>query len=233
VRGEREESAMPERYRWFSGHGIVDYHGAVTREFPSWKVTITGGDLPESGHILTSMSYARLEAEAMDWIEWHQIGEHHGFTDPDRYDEYEDAFTQEFGDDDPDDDDRLPDGAMDESDFNDGDVGLGEGFSFDFDFPWPEEVAQARERYQAAQDAMKEAREATEEAQAAVGEPLCAIAGVLMIGEADVGHIVGLPADEVLEFMIRHRQLEGLRQAGRTVEDWEAARRAMQRDTET
>jgi hypothetical protein len=223
---------MPERYHWFSGPGIVDYHGAVTREFPFWKVTITGSDLPESGHILTSMSYARLEAEAMDWIAWHQIGEHHGFIDPDRYDEYEDEFSQKFVDDDQD-DDRLPDGAMDESEFNDGDVGLGEGFSFDFDFPWPEEVTEARERYQAAQDAIKDAREATEEAKAALGEPLCTIAEVLMIGEADVGHIVGLPADEVLQFMIRHRQMEDLRQAGLTLEDWEAARRAIQRETET
>ena len=200
---------MPERYHWISGPGIVDYHDAVTREFPFWKVSITGGDLPESGHVLASMSYARLEAEAMDWLEWHQIGEHHGFIGPDRYDEYEDAVSQEF-----DDDDRIPDGAMDESEVNDGEVGPGEGFSFDFDFLWPEDVTEARERYQAAreryqaaQDAIKGAREAAEEAKAAVGEPLCAIAEVLMIGEADVGYIVGLPADEVLQFMIRHRQM--------------------------
>jgi hypothetical protein len=211
VRVTGRENAMPERYQWLSGPGIVDYHGAVTREFPFWKVTITGGDLPACGHILTSMSYARLEAEAMDWIEWHQIGEHHGFIDPDRYNDYEDAVSQKFGDD-QDDDDRLPDGAMDESEFNDSDDSQGEGFSFDFDFPWPEEVAEALERYQAAQDdAITDARVATEEAKAAMGGPLCTIAEVLMVGEADVGHIVELPADEVLELMIRHRQTEDRR----------------------
>jgi hypothetical protein len=187
---------MPERHHWVSGPGIVEYHGAVTHEFPFWKVTITGGDLPESGQILSSMSHARLEAEAMDWIDWHQIGEHHGFIDPDRYDEYDDAFSQKSGDDDQDYDDRLPYGAADERELNHGDVGLGEGF--DFDFPWPQEVTEALERYQAAQDAIMDARLATEEAKAALGEPLCTIAEVLMIGEADVGHIVGLPADEVL-----------------------------------
>jgi hypothetical protein len=122
---------------------------------------------------------------------------------------------------------------MGESELNDGDVGLGEGFSFDFDFPWPEEVTMARERYQAAQDAIKDALQATEEAKAAVGEPLCTIAEVLMIGEADVGHMVGLPAEEARQLMIRHRQMEGLRQAGLTLADWEAARRVVQRETET
>jgi hypothetical protein len=222
---------MPGKYRWISGPGIVDYHGAVTREFPFWKVTITGGDLPESGHLLTSMSYARLEAEAMDWIEWHQIGEHHGFTDPDRYHDSGDAFTQEFGHD-HDDDDRLPDRAIDDSELHDGEW-QGVGFSFDFDYDWPEEVTQARECYQAAQAAIDDDREATEEVKATLGEPLCAIAAVLMVGEADVGHIVGLPADDVLPLMIRHRQLEHLRDAGITLEDWEAARRAIERRTET
>jgi hypothetical protein len=218
---------MPEKYRWLSGPGIADYHGAVTREFPSWKVTITGGDLPEPGHVLTSMSYARLEAEAMDWIEWHQIGEHHGFVDPLGYNEYEDAFSQEFGD------ERLPDHAIDDREFNDGDAGQGEGFSFDFDYDWPEEVTQARERYRAAQDAMKNVEKVAEEAKAALGEPLCAIAEILMISEADVGHIVGLPADDVLQLMLRHRQLEDLRHAGLTLEDWQAGRHASQHEAET
>jgi hypothetical protein len=193
---------MPEKYRWLSGPEIVPHHGAVTREFPFWRVTITGGDLPETGHILTSMSYARLEAEAMDWIEWHQIGEHHGFVDPHRYGEYEDAFGQEFGD------ERLADRAIDDSEFDGGDVGQGEGFSFDFDYGWPEEVMQALERYRVAQDAMKNVEKVAEEAEVALGEPLCTIAEILMIGEADVGHIVGLPADDVLQLMVMHRQLD-------------------------
>lgn len=54
-----------------------------------------------------------------------------------------------------------------------------------------------------------------------------------MVGEADVGHIVGLPADEVPQLMILHRQMEGLRRAGLTLEDWEAARRTLRRETET
>jgi hypothetical protein len=170
---------MPETYRWISGPGIDDYHGAVAREFPFWKVTITGGDLPEPGHILTSMSYARLEAEAMDWIEWHQIGEHHGFVDPDRYHDSGDAFTQEFGDDH--DDDHLPDSAIDDSELHDGEW-QGAGFSFDFDYDWPDEVTRARERYQAAQDALQDDREPTEEAKATLGEQLCTIAKVLKVG---------------------------------------------------
>jgi len=133
---------MPEKYNWISGPGIVDYHGAVTNEFPFWTVAITGGVLPQPGQTLTSMSYGRLEAEAMDWIEWHQIGEHHGFIDPDRYDEHQDAFNDKVAGDDQGADDRLLHGAADETEIDD--ASLGTGFSFDFDFDWPAEVAAAR-----------------------------------------------------------------------------------------
>jgi hypothetical protein len=80
---------------------------------------------------------------------------------------------------------------------------------------------------------MKDDREATEEAEAMLGEPLCTIAEVLMVAEAHVGHIVGLPAEDVEQLMLRHRQLEHLRHAGLTLEDREAGRRAIQRETET
>jgi hypothetical protein len=221
---------MPENCHWISGPGIVRCHGAVTREFPFWTVTITGGDLPAAGHMLTSMSYARLDAEATDWIEWHQLGECHGFTDADRYSEYRDASNREFGGDH--DDDCLPDGAIDDGEVSVRD-GQGVGFTFVFDYDWPAEVVQARERYWAAQDAIKDDREATEEANATLGEPLCTIAEVLMVGEAHVGHIVGLPAEDVEQLMDRHHQLEYLRYSGLTLEDWEAGRHAIEPESET
>jgi hypothetical protein len=49
---------------------------------------------------------------------------------PDRYDEYEGAFSQEFDGVDHGDDARVPVGAIDDSELNDGDVGQGDGFSF-------------------------------------------------------------------------------------------------------
>ncbi len=219
---------MAENCHWISGPGILHYHGAVTREFPSWTVTITGGDLPASGHILTSLSYARLAAEATDWIEWHQMDECHGFTDRDRYDEYREAFTQAFGH--HHDDDCLPDRAIGNSELRD--HGQGEGFTFVFDYDWPEGVTQALERYWAARDVMEDGREAAEDAKATLGEPLCTIADVLRVGHADVGHIVDLPAEDVEQLMDRHRQLEYLRRAGLTLADWEAGRRPAQRGTD-
>jgi hypothetical protein len=115
----------------FPGARMVDYHGVVTREFPLWKVTLTGGDLPESGHRMTSMSYARLVDDIDDWVEWHEVGEHGGWIDPERYE------AEEAGD----------DGG-----------GGGEGFSIGLDCRWPDAVKDAERRYWAARKAMQEAR---------------------------------------------------------------------------
>jgi hypothetical protein len=207
---------MPNKHVWFSGPGITRYHCAVTHKFPYWRATITGGDLPESGHVLTSMSYARLYAEGRDFIEWHEMGEHHGWVDRSRHGEYEEyermlslsdeEFRQEFGD-------------VDEVDLGGG--GGKKGFSLVFDFPWPEEVTEAKQRFRAAQQAIKDAAEVTPEAEAALGEPLEVIRDALMVGDADVGYIVGLPAEEVERLLMHYRLMEDLREAGLTWEQHE------------
>jgi hypothetical protein len=211
---------MPKKYVWFSGPGITHYHAAVTHEFPYWTATITGGDLPESGHVLTSMSYARLYAEGWDFVEWHRIREHHGWCDPARHEEFEAKYAQALRD-----AEGLPDDGEEGISGRDG---TGEGFSYDFDFPWPEEVTEAKERFRAAQQAIKDAPEVTREAEAALGEPLEVIRNVLMVGDADVGYIVGLQAEEVRRLLMHYRLMEDLRNAGLTWaqhEQFEAAMR--------
>lgn len=46
--------------RGATGDRMINHRGVVTRELPLWKLTLTGADLPESGHVMTSMSYNRL-----------------------------------------------------------------------------------------------------------------------------------------------------------------------------
>jgi len=50
---------------------MTDYHAAITREYPNWAAAITGGGIPEPGHVITSLSYARSCDEIQDWLEWH------------------------------------------------------------------------------------------------------------------------------------------------------------------
>jgi hypothetical protein len=72
----------------FSGGGarIVNYCAVVTREFPLWTATLTGGGIPESGQVLTSLSYARPLGDVDDWLEWNEWGELNGWVrDPALY----------------------------------------------------------------------------------------------------------------------------------------------------
>jgi hypothetical protein len=127
--------------------GVINYRGVVTREFPLWKLTLTGGDLPESGHVMTNMSYGRLQGDMNDWLHWHQFGATETYGWP--------------GDDD------LDDGSEDEAE----DEG-GEGYSVTFDCRWPEAVKDAEARYWAARKALEQARAALGEPICAIADAL-------------------------------------------------------------
>ncbi len=126
----------------------LSYEGVITRDYPLWKLTLTGGDLPRSGHVMTSMSYARLIGDMDDWLHWHQFGTTQSYGAP--------------GDDDLDDDD-LDDDADDDT---------GEGYEVTYDCRWPKPAKEAEERYWAASNALERARAALGEPICAIAREL-------------------------------------------------------------
>jgi hypothetical protein len=60
------------------GHGPPAGAGIIVTfsrdEYPTWTATITGGDLPETGHVISSLSYARLGDEVRAWLRWQGDG---------------------------------------------------------------------------------------------------------------------------------------------------------------
>lgn len=184
----------------FAGNdeGVIRYQGVVTREFPLWRLTLTGGDLPESGHVMTSMSYARLVGDMNDWLHWHQFG-----TPSSTYGWPEPAFDDdEYADDDAyechyDDEDNEYDELEDDDQAELG----GAGYSVTFDCRWPTAAKDALERYWAAKNAMNEAREA-------MIEPICTLADELQAEKQDVARMVFLPTRTVERIILRHNQRE-------------------------
>jgi len=100
------------------GPRMTDYHADITRGYPHWAATITGGGIPEPGHVITSLSYARLCDEIQDWLEWH----------------YDHEATLSDDDQADDEDEAEHDGA-------------GEGFRILSDYRFPEPARDAHERY--------------------------------------------------------------------------------------
>jgi hypothetical protein len=179
---------------------VIRYQGVVTREFPLWKLTLTGGDLPEAGHVMTSMSYARLLGDMNDWLHWRQFGtpsSTYGWPEPSfDDDEYgdEDAYECRYGDQDADYDyDDLED--EDQAELG------GSGYGVTFDCRWPQPAKDALERYWAAKKAMDDAREA-------MTEPICTLADELQAEERDVARIVFMPTRKVRQIILRHNQRE-------------------------
>jgi hypothetical protein len=121
-----------------AGDGVTNYQAVVTRELPLWKVTLTGGDLPESGHVMTSMSYARLQDDVQDWLEWRW--DHNGAT-------------PHYGPVAPDQDEGASVGGSAD----------GEGFNVSYDLHWSPAAKDAERRYWAARKVMAEARAAMTE----------------------------------------------------------------------
>jgi hypothetical protein len=194
---------------YFPGARITYYRAVVTREFPLWTATLTGGGIPESGQVLTSLSYARLEGDVSDWLEWNEWGELNGWVrDPPSYDQV-----------DGDDDDETADGED----------GGGEGWSLTYDCRWPPDVNDALQRYWAATKTIDQTSATIEETSAALGEMLCTIHDGLQAGKADVAALVCLPADEAEEIISAYGELEYYRKAGRTMEDWRASREQRKR----
>lgn len=178
------------------GPRVINYRAVVTRELPLWKLTLTGGDLPESGHVMTSMSYVRLQGDVRDWLDWNERGELNGWVRDLLYDDGDDE-----------------DGSGD---------GCGEGWSLTYDCRWPQEVKDALERYWAARKTIDEASATIEETSAALGEPLCRIHEGLQAGEADVAALVFLPVEEAEHIMFAYRSREDFLRAGHTLEYWRA-----------
>jgi hypothetical protein len=57
------------------GARMTNYTATFSRdEYPTWTATITGAGLPEAGHVISSLSYARLCDEVGDWVRWHFDG---------------------------------------------------------------------------------------------------------------------------------------------------------------
>jgi hypothetical protein len=179
------------------GARVINYDAVVTREFPEWKVILTGGGIPEPGQTLTSLSYARLQGDVSDWLEWYEWGELNGWVrDPDQYDH-----------------------EVEHADEDDG----GAGWSVRYDCLWPHEVNDALERYWTARKRIDEAGGTTEEIIAAIGEPLCTICNVLRAGDSDVAAIVCRPVDDVAEILMTYRGREAFLREGLTFEDWQAS----------
>ena len=143
------------------------YEGVITRDYPLWKLTLTGGDLPRSGHVMTSMSYARLMGDMDDWLHWHQFGTTHSYDAP--------------GDDDLDDD---------------ADDDTGEGYEVTFDCRCPKAAKEAEGRYWAASEALERARAALEEPICAIAHELKAededIARIVHLPVEEVQRIIQL-----------------------------------------
>ncbi len=166
--------------------GIIKYQAVVTREFPLWNLTVTGGDLPESGHVMASMSYARLVGDMNDWLHCHQFGtpsSTYGWSDPDD-DRYDEDFQEE------DDDDGH----------QEAEVGAA-GFGVTFDHRWPQAAKDALDRYWAAKKAMNEAREA-------MIEPISTLAHELQAEEQDVAQLIFMPTRKVRQIILRHNRRE-------------------------
>jgi len=190
-----------ESHGWSSPPGarMIDYRAVVTRGFPEWKATLTGGGIPEPGQVLTSLSYVRLQGDVSDWLEWNEWGELNGWVrDPDTYH-----------------------GRRKEDDTEDG---CGEGWSVTYDYRWPQEVNYALQRYRAARDAIDETGTTTEVTISAIGEPLCTVAEELQAGAADVAALVFLAVEQVEQIIMEYRTQADFLARGRTLEDWRAWR---------
>jgi hypothetical protein len=110
---------------------ITRHQAVITRDYPSWTATVTGGDITEPGHVISSLSYARLCDEVQDWLDMHydHLPEH-----------------------------RPAPGDNELADEDNDDLGAGEGFEIRNDWRFPEPVAAAQDRYRAARKAQAQAR---------------------------------------------------------------------------
>jgi hypothetical protein len=149
------------------GPRITRYRAVITRDYPSWTATVTGGDIPEPGHVVSSLSYVRLCDEIRDWLEWHydHLPEHRPVPS----------------------DNELADGDND-------DLGAGEGFEIRNDWRFAEPVAAAQERYWAARKAQAQARHEISQAVLDIHDGLRAndedVAGLLLMSPKRVQQIM-------------------------------------------
>lgn len=156
------------------GGGMVTYHAVITRDFPHWTAIITGPHLPESGHVITSLSYARLTGEVHDWCHWHRFGtpsSTYGWPDPAGQ-------------------------VLDDDEAGVGTAGQGYGVSVNYDCRLPKAAKDAQERFWAA-------RKATQNAERALNEPVCTLARELKAEPADVAKMLLMSVDEVHQIIIR------------------------------
>jgi hypothetical protein len=174
---------------------ITEYTATISRdEYPTWTATVTGGDLPEAGHVFSGLSYARMCDEIMDWLEWHFDGEV-TFTITD--DEVGLAKDDDYSD-------EL---ANDEESDSAGD-GLGEGFEVCHAYRFPRQVNDALERYWRARK---------QRADHEIGGAVVDVRNGLRATPEDMARLLCMSLDDVLLTI----ESEEWRRAGRTEEDWQ------------
>jgi hypothetical protein len=195
---------------------ITAYTAVITRDYPHWTATLTGGDLPEPGHVMTSFSYARLCDEAWDWLCWHlgddgglRPGEFAYIAGPD-YDPLNEDLDEQ--------DDELDDDTEDDE----GDDESGpSGFSLNVDHAFQQSVMDALERYWAARKAESQAEL---QARDDMSEPVCIVADQLRVKPADMARMLAMGEAEVQRILDQHdRELSEAEQ--RRYDDWPDATR--------
>jgi len=150
------------------------YQVTISRDFPFWTAVLTGGDLPEAGQTMTSLSPARLENDLGDGMKWHHGAPEFTIYDaPLDEDADEDAYHHVPGDED---DDEDPHPAP---------VG-GFGWHAEYDLAFPPAVKDVSERYFEAVKALRPAWDTLCEAVAAIDAALNASA-------EDIGRYLYLP----------------------------------------
>ena len=183
---------------WADDSRITLYTAVITRDYPHWTATITGGDLPEPGHIMTSFSYARLCDEAWDWLSWH-LGDDGGLR-PGEFAYIAGPDYNPLSDDLDEQDDELDDDKDDDDDEADDESGPS-GFSLDFDHAFSQDIMDALERYWAARKAESQAEL---HARDDMSEPVCIIADQLRVKPADMARMLGMEEAEVQRILDQH-----------------------------
>jgi hypothetical protein len=171
------------------------YRVTITRDFPFWTAVLTGGDLPDAGQAMTSLSLARLQDDLTDWLKWKNGAPEFTIYDAPfgDDDDGEDAYHYVPGDED---DDEDPDPAP---------VG-GFGWHLEYEFAFPQAVKDAWDRYWEAMKALRPAWDTLCETVAVIHDELNASA-------EDIGRYMYLPEKRVERILRRQWDLEEQRHA--------------------
>jgi hypothetical protein len=178
---------MTQLFGFAGDENMPKYRAAITREYPFWIAVLTGGDMPEAGHVMTSLSLARLRADIDDWLTWH-----HGMDD----------FTPAYDVDEDDlDEDAYHYVPGDENDDDDPEPELGFGWGVTWDYAFPQAAKDASERYWEAMKALRPAWDT-------LCQAVWTIHGELKASPADIGRYLFLPEKRVQRILQRHQMMD-------------------------